>query len=89
MQRSTCSQNADVHERVIAELLAVAGVETDYPALDEQQRVELLRRELGHGRLLSIPYAAYSDETKAELAIVRRRRRSARAATARPPSNTT
>jgi phosphoenolpyruvate carboxylase len=63
-------QNADVHERVIAELLAIAGVEKDYLALDEQQRVELLRRELSSGRLLSIPSADYSDETKSELAII-------------------
>jgi phosphoenolpyruvate carboxylase len=63
-------QNAEVHERVIAELLAVAGVEADYRALDEEKRVELLRRELASGRLLSSPYAAYSDETKSELAIV-------------------
>ncbi|HZC38110.1 MAG TPA: phosphoenolpyruvate carboxylase, partial [Sphingomicrobium sp.] len=63
-------QNADVHERVVAELLTVAGVEKDYLALDESERVKLLRRELASGRLLSIPYAAYSDETKSELAIV-------------------
>jgi phosphoenolpyruvate carboxylase len=39
-------QNADVHERVVAELLKVAGVEADYLALDEEARVVLLRREL-------------------------------------------
>jgi phosphoenolpyruvate carboxylase len=63
-------QNAEVHERVVAELLASAGVEADYRTLDEEKRVELLRRELSSGRLLSSPYAAYSDETKSELAIV-------------------
>ena len=63
-------QNAEVHERVVAELLAVAGVEADYQALGENERVELLRRELSSGRLLSSPYATYSDETKSELAIV-------------------
>jgi phosphoenolpyruvate carboxylase len=62
-------QNAEVHERVVAELLATAGVEADYRALDEENRVELLRRELASGRLLSSPYEAYSDETKSELAI--------------------
>jgi phosphoenolpyruvate carboxylase len=62
-------QNAEVHERVVAELLATAGVEADYRALDEEQRVALLRRELASGRLLSSPYATYSDETKSELAI--------------------
>ncbi|MFS0737860.1 phosphoenolpyruvate carboxylase [Sphingomonas sp. 1P06PA] len=64
-------QNADVHERVAAELLNVAGVEPDYLALDESARVALLRRELASGRMLAIPYADYSDETASELAIVR------------------
>jgi phosphoenolpyruvate carboxylase len=64
-------QNADVHERVVAELLRVAGVEPDYLALDEAARASLLRGELAGGRLLSSPYADYSDETRSELAIVR------------------
>ena len=64
-------QNADVHERVVAELLKVAGVEADYLALDEAGRVAVLRASLADSRLLSIPYAAYSDETLSEMAIVR------------------
>ena len=64
-------QNADVHERTVAELLKVAGVEPDYLALDEPARVALLRRELASARLLSIPYAEYSEETASELAIIR------------------
>jgi phosphoenolpyruvate carboxylase len=63
-------QNADVHERVVAELLKAAGVEADYLALDEAARVALLRRELANARPLSSPWADYSDETKSELAIV-------------------
>ncbi|MEA1015617.1 phosphoenolpyruvate carboxylase [Sphingosinicella sp. LY1275] len=63
-------QNADVHERVVAELLAVAGVEKDYLALAEADRVALLRRELKDRRLLASPFADYSDETKSELQIV-------------------
>jgi phosphoenolpyruvate carboxylase len=64
-------QNADVHARVVAELLEVAGVSPDYPALDEQQRVRLLRQELSSERLLASPYASYSPETMSELEIVR------------------
>ncbi|CAA9480769.1 MAG: Phosphoenolpyruvate carboxylase [uncultured Sphingomonadaceae bacterium] len=64
-------QNADVHERTVAELLNVAGVESDYLGLDEASRVELLRRELASPRPLSSPFGAYSDETASELAIVR------------------
>jgi phosphoenolpyruvate carboxylase len=64
-------QNADVHARVVADLVKVAGVEADYLKLDEAARVELLRRELASERLLASPFAAYADETSSELAIVR------------------
>ena len=63
-------QNADVHARVVGELLKVAGVSSDYAKLDEEARVELLRRELASERLLASPYATYSAETLSELAIV-------------------
>jgi len=64
-------QNADVHARVVAELLKVAGVSPDYELLPEPERVALLRRELSSERLLASPYARYSQETMSELAIVR------------------
>ncbi|TPG48355.1 phosphoenolpyruvate carboxylase [Sphingomonas glacialis] len=64
-------QNSAVHERVVAELLKVAGVEGDYLSLNESQRVSLLRHELSNARPLASPFADYSDETKSELAIVR------------------
>ncbi|MGH9142480.1 MAG: phosphoenolpyruvate carboxylase, partial [Vicinamibacterales bacterium] len=64
-------QNADVHARVVANLLAVAGVEADYLALDEPSRLSLLRRELASERPLASPFASYDDETASELAIVR------------------
>jgi phosphoenolpyruvate carboxylase len=63
-------QNSEVHERVVAELLMVAGVAADYTALDEPERVALLRRELAGGRLLASPFSTYSDETQSELAII-------------------
>ena len=64
-------QNADVHERVVAELLRVAGAEADYLALDEAARVALLRAELATQRPLASPFADYGAETVSELAIVR------------------
>ena len=64
-------QNSAVHERVVAELLKVAGVADDYLAMDEDARIALLRRELGNARPLASPFASYSDETTSELAIVR------------------
>jgi phosphoenolpyruvate carboxylase len=63
-------QNSAVHERVVAELLKVAGVEDDYLALDEDARVTLLRRELANARPLTSRFQSYSDETASELAIV-------------------
>jgi len=63
-------QNADVHERVVGELLRVAGVSADYGDLNEAERIALLRRELATERLLSSPYATYTPETASELAIV-------------------
>jgi phosphoenolpyruvate carboxylase len=64
-------QNADVHARVVEELLRVAGVSPNYQTLDEPARVVLLRRELASERLLASPYASYSQETLSELAIMR------------------
>jgi len=64
-------QNSAVHERVVAEMFSVAGVEAGYLALDEDARVALLRRELASPRPLTGAFAAYSDETASELAIVR------------------
>jgi phosphoenolpyruvate carboxylase len=64
-------QNADVHARVIAELFRVAGVCADYQALDEPERIMLLRRELSSERLLASPFASYSQETLSELSVVR------------------
>jgi phosphoenolpyruvate carboxylase len=64
-------QNSAVHERVIAELLKAAGVCDDYLALAEDARVALLRSELEGPRPLTSPFAIYSEETAAELAIVR------------------
>ncbi|HWY63546.1 MAG TPA: phosphoenolpyruvate carboxylase [Rhizomicrobium sp.] len=65
-------QNADVHERAVAELLAVAGVGANYLDLEEPARARLLLEELSHARPLRSPYAKYSEETARELAIADR-----------------
>ncbi len=46
-------QNSDVHEEVVAELLAWAGVHPDYRSLPEPERIELLVAELATRRPLS------------------------------------
>ncbi len=63
-------QNADVHERVVAELLAQAGETDRYLELDEDQRVSLLLEELATRRPLRSPFTAYGEETARELAII-------------------
>jgi phosphoenolpyruvate carboxylase len=62
-------QNSAVHETVVADLLARAGLERNYTACSEQRRVELLTAELRSPRLLRSPFATYADETLSELAI--------------------
>jgi phosphoenolpyruvate carboxylase len=63
-------QNSAIHERVVAELLKIGGVEPDYLALDEEARVALLRKELASNRPLGSRFADYSEETATEMAIV-------------------
>ncbi|CAN7218986.1 phosphoenolpyruvate carboxylase [Pseudoduganella sp. LjRoot289] len=64
-------QTSDIHQRVLAELFAKAGVAADYPGLDEDAKVQLLLAELSQPRLLYSPYLDYSEETGSELAILR------------------
>ncbi|MBN9320135.1 MAG: phosphoenolpyruvate carboxylase [Caulobacterales bacterium 68-7] len=60
-------QNADVHERVVAELFQRADNEIDYLGMDEKERVALLVAELAHARPLFSPFTGYSEETTKEL----------------------
>ncbi len=64
-------QNADVHARVVADLLRVAGVPGDYAAMDDAARVALLGGELASPRLLFNPHTGYDAETLKEMAILR------------------
>ncbi|MEP7061542.1 MAG: phosphoenolpyruvate carboxylase [Betaproteobacteria bacterium] len=64
-------QNSIVHEEVVAELLAKAGVVDGYRDLDEHQRVEALSRELRQPRPLWSPYLDYGAVTTGEIAILR------------------
>lgn len=63
-------QNSEVHESVVAELLAWAGVHPDYASLPEADRVELLSAELTTRRPLTSPDAEFSELTTKELAIM-------------------
>jgi len=64
-------QNSDVHERTVAELFSKASPGLNYTSLSEDERVELLRRELVSPRPLVSPFIAYGEETAGELALFR------------------
>jgi phosphoenolpyruvate carboxylase len=63
-------QNADVHERVVAELLETIAPGTNYRDLGEDDRVAALLTEIATARPLISPAVTYSDETGAELAVL-------------------
>jgi phosphoenolpyruvate carboxylase len=63
-------QNSAVHEEVLGELLAWAGVCTDYAGLDEAARVELLTGELQLRRPLVRRDAELSDLARGELELL-------------------
>ena len=63
-------QNSEVHEEVVAELLAWAGVHPDYRSLPERDRVELLVTELATRRPLTRDGAELTELARNELDIV-------------------
>jgi phosphoenolpyruvate carboxylase len=63
-------QNSAVHEEVVGELLAWAGVCDDYAALDEPARIELLNHELTLRRPLVRPDAQLSETARGELDVL-------------------
>ena len=64
-------QNSAVHEEVLAELFRVAGVDDDYRALSENDRVVLLTSELQGQRPLASAFARYSELVTSELDVLR------------------
>ncbi|MFC4604756.1 phosphoenolpyruvate carboxylase [Rhodococcus kronopolitis] len=63
-------QNSEVHETVVAELLAWSGTHPDYLSLTEPERVALLAAELGTRRPLAGSDASLSELATSELAIL-------------------
>ncbi|WP_321929323.1 phosphoenolpyruvate carboxylase [Paraburkholderia guartelaensis] len=63
-------QSSDIHEAVITELLARAGVEADYSALSEEDKQIVLLAQLADPRTLRSPYLDYSDLVKSELDVL-------------------
>ena len=64
-------QSSDMHEAVVTELLAAAGIAADYPTLSEERKVQLLRDLLASPRSVWSAWQTYSDATERELEILR------------------
>lgn len=67
-------QHSRVHEAVVGELLALAGVATGYAALPEEKKIEVLRAELAQPRPLrpvDAPLSAQASELMQTLRVVR------------------
>ncbi len=64
-------QHAAVHSRAVSDLLALAGVTSDYESLDEAARCALLRRELVSPRPLAPADAPLEPHTAEVLATLR------------------
>src|SRR3981081_1557408 len=64
-------QNSAVHERTIAELMDAGMPGTSYLALDEDERIAVLLKELRSTRPLASRFVKYSEETVGELDVLR------------------
>lgn len=62
-------QSSDQHELVVTELLRASRLCPDYRSLSENERRDILLRQLDDARPLRIPDIAYSDLVQTELAI--------------------
>ncbi|WP_175886082.1 phosphoenolpyruvate carboxylase [Burkholderia sp. BCC0044] len=67
-------QSSDVHEAVVAELFARAGVEADYAALAEEDKLRVLLAALADPRPLRSPYIEYSALAQSELGVFEKAR---------------
>jgi len=67
-------QSSDIHEAVVAELLARAGVEPNYAGLDEDDKLRVLLTALGDPRPLRSPYFEYSALAQSELGVLEKAR---------------
>ncbi len=65
-------QNSAIHEAVIGELFEAVAPGTSYTALSEDERIELLTKELNNSRSLLRNDWTYSDETEKEIRIFKR-----------------
>ncbi|KVC63611.1 phosphoenolpyruvate carboxylase [Burkholderia ubonensis] len=67
-------QSSDIHEAVVAELFARAGVVADYAALAEEDKLTALLAALADPRPLRSPYFEYSALAQSELGVFEKAR---------------
>ncbi|MDR8728754.1 phosphoenolpyruvate carboxylase [Burkholderia pseudomultivorans] len=67
-------QSSDIHEAVVAELFARAGVEADYAGLAEEDKLRVLLAALADPRPLRSPYIEYSALAQSELGVFEKAR---------------
>ncbi|WP_321804755.1 phosphoenolpyruvate carboxylase [Burkholderia sp. BCC1993] len=67
-------QSSDIHETVVAELFARAGVEADYAALAEEDKLRVLLAALADPRPLRSQYLEYSALAQSELGVFEKAR---------------
>ncbi|WP_431820179.1 phosphoenolpyruvate carboxylase [Burkholderia sp. F1] len=67
-------QSSDIHEAVVAELFARAGVVADYAALSEDDKLIALLAALADPRPLRSPYFEYSALAQSELGVFEKAR---------------
>ena len=63
-------QSSEIHQATIGELFEAVAPGTGYAGKTEDQRVDLLVRELTTARALRRPFWAYSDDTAGEMAVL-------------------
>ncbi len=62
-------QSSDKHEATVSELLANAGIESDYTSLSEEDKQTALLGVLRDPRSVWVKGADYSEQTRSELAV--------------------
>nr|WP_276537927.1 phosphoenolpyruvate carboxylase [Burkholderia multivorans] len=67
-------QSSDIHEAVVAELFARAGVVADYASLEEADKLRVLLAALADPRPLRSPYIEYSALAQSELGVFEKAR---------------
>ncbi|KUZ62506.1 phosphoenolpyruvate carboxylase [Burkholderia ubonensis] len=67
-------QSSDIHEAVVAELFARAGVVADYASLAEEDKLTALLAALADPRPLRSPYFEYSALAQSELGVFEKAR---------------